>query len=165
MDAGAEAFEGAIVGAAADFDEIGFGNVRGGFGELLGESAVVCEEEESFGGVVEAADGIDARGKIAEELHDGGAAFRVAGGGDVAFRFVEHEIDGSLGGLDGFAVDGDGVGGGVGFSAECGDDFAVDGDAAGEDEFFGFAAGGDAGGGEEFLEAFGHGSRELVVRR
>lgn len=163
MDARAEFLQGGFVGLAVNFDKIGFGDVRGGIGELLGEGAVVGEKEKAFGGVVEAADGIDARGEVTEKLQDGGAAFGVAGGGDVAFRLVEHEIDGRLGGVDGFAVNGDGVGGEVGFGAEFGDDFAVDGDAAGEDEFFGFAARGDAGGGEEFLKAFGHGRRGLVA--
>ena len=153
VDAGAEAGEGFFVGAAADFDEVFFGDVRAGFGEFLGERAVVGEKEETFAGVVEAADGIDAFGERAEELHDGGAAFGVADGGDVAFGLVKHEVEEALGGLDGFAVNGDGVGVGIGFGAEFGDDLAVEGDAAGGDDFFGFAAGGDAGGGEDFLEA------------
>jgi hypothetical protein len=156
VDAGAEASEGFFVGAAADFDEIFFGNVGAGFGEFLGEGAVVGEEEEAFAGVVEAAYGIDAFGERAEELHYGGAAFGIADSGDVAFGFVEHEVEEALGWLDGFAVDADGVGVGIGFGAEFGDDLAVEGDAAGGDDFLGFAAGGDAGGGEDFLEAGEH---------
>jgi len=156
VDAGAQASEGFFVGAGADFDEIFFGDVRAGFGEFLSEGAVVGEEEEAFAGVVEPTDGIDAFGERAEELHHGGAAFGVADGGDVAFGFVEHEIEEALGGLDGLAVDADGVRVGIGFGAEFGDDLAVEGDAAGGDDFFGFAAGGDAGGGEDFLEALEH---------
>ena len=64
--------------------------------------------------------------------------------------------------LERLAVNGDGVGGEVGFGAEFGDDFAVEGDAAGKDDFLGFAAGGDAGGGEDFLEAVGHERRRIV---
>ena len=127
-----------------------------GFGEFLSQGAVVGEEEEAFAGVVKAADGIDAFREWAEKLHDGGAAFGIADGGDVAFGLVEHEVDGALGGLDGFAVDEDGVGVGIGFGAEFGDDLAVEGDAAGGDDFFGLAAGSDAGGGEDFLEACLH---------
>jgi len=156
VDTGAEASEGLFVGAAADFDEIFFGDVGAGLGEFLGEGAVVGEEEEAFAGVIEAADGIDAFRERAEELHYGGAAFGVADGGDVAFGFVEHEIEEALGGLDRFAVDADGVRVGIAFGAEFGDDLAVEGDAAGGDDLFGFAAGGDAGGGEDFLEALEH---------
>ncbi len=68
-------------------------------------------------------------------MHDGGAAFGIADGGDVAFGFVEHEIEEALGWLDGLAVDGDRVGVGIGFGAEFGDDLAVEGDAAGGDDF------------------------------
>ena len=164
MDAAAEAVEGFFVGAAIDFDEIGFGDVRSGFGELLGERAVVGEEQEAFGGVIEATNGIDAGGEIAEELHDGRATFGIAYGGDVAFRFIQHEIDGALGGLDGAAVDGDGVCVGIGFGAQFGDDLAVEGDTAGGDEFLGLTAGGDAGGGEEFLEALLHEERIAANR-
>lgn len=157
VHASAEAGERFFVGAAVDFDEIFFGDVRAGFGELLGESAVVGEEEEAFAGVIEAADGIDAFGERAEELHDGRAAFGIADSGDVAFGFVQHEIYRALGGLDGFAVNSDGVRVRISFGAEFGDDLAVEGDSAGGDDFFGFAAGGDAGGGEDFLEADEHG--------
>jgi len=105
VDSGAEAGEGFFVGAAADFDEVFFGDVRAGFGEFLGEGAVVGEEEEAFAGVVEAADRVDAFGEWTEELHYGGAAFGIADGGDVAFGFVEHEVDRALSGFDGFVVD------------------------------------------------------------
>jgi len=164
VDATAEASEGFFVGTATDLDEIFFGDVGAGFGEFLGEGAVVGEEEKAFARVVEAPDGIDTFRERAEELHDGGAAFGVADGGDVAFGFVEHEIEKALGGFDGFAVDGDGVGFGIGFGAEFGDDLAVEGDAAGRDDFFGFAAGGHASGGKDFLEALLHGRRYFTMR-
>ena len=77
----------------------------------------------------------------------------VVGGGDVAFGFVQQEIDETFGGAEGFAVEGDAVCGRIGFGAEFGDDGTVYGDASGEDDFLGFAAGGDACGGEDFLEA------------
>jgi len=44
VDAGAETCEGFFIGAAADFDEVFFGDVRAGFGQFLGEGAVVGEE-------------------------------------------------------------------------------------------------------------------------
>jgi hypothetical protein len=54
------------------------------------------------------------------------------------------------------AIDTDGVAIGVGLGTLLSDYGAVEGDATGSNDFFGFAARGDAGGGEDFLEAFGH---------
>lgn len=98
-DAVAKPLERLVAGLAANFDVVGLGNMVSGFGELLGQVAVVGEEQEAFAGVVEATDGVDALGQIAEELHDGGATFGVGDGGDVAFRLVQQEIDESLWGL------------------------------------------------------------------
>jgi hypothetical protein len=139
--------------------------VRTGFGEFLGEGTIVGKEKKPFAGVVEAANGVDTLGEFTEELHDGGASFGIADGGDVAFRFVQQKIDETLRAAKGFAVDADGVGLRVGFGSLLGDDLAVKRDAAGGDDPFGFAAGGDAGGGEDFLEAEGHGDGgvEIVV--
>ena len=147
-----EALKRLSAGTAADFDVIGFGDVRGGLGELLGEGAVVGHEEKALAGVIEAAYGIEALGLVAHELHDGGAAFGIADRGDIAFGLVQQEIDETLCRLERLAIDGDGVRAWIGFGAELGDDLAVDGDATREDELFSFAAGGEAGGGEEFLE-------------
>ncbi len=146
-------------GTTADLDEIGFGDVGAGVGELLGERAVVGEEEQSFAGVVEAADGIDALGKIFEKLHDGGAAFGIGDGSDVAFGLVQKEVDKTLRRSEGAAIDADFVGEGIGLSALLGDDLAVESDAAVGDDLLGLATGSDAGSGEDFLEAFGHGKR------
>jgi len=162
-DAGAQALERFFAGLAADFDEIGFGNVGAGLGEFLGQGAIVGKEKKPFTGVIEAANGIDALGEFAEELHDGGAAFGIADGGDVAFRFVQEKIDETLRAVEGFAVDADGVGLRIGLSSLLGYDLAVKRDATGGDDFFGFAAGGDAGGGEDFLEAGGHGRDVSLV--
>jgi len=109
-DAGAQALEGFFVGLAADFDEIGFGDVGAGLGEFLGKGTIVGEEEEAFAGVIESADRVDAFGKIAEEFHDGGAAFGIADGGDVALGFVQQKIDETLRTVEGLAVNANGVG-------------------------------------------------------
>ena len=42
--------------------------MRAGFGEFLGEGAIVGEEKEAFAGVIETANGIDALAKLAEKL-------------------------------------------------------------------------------------------------
>lgn len=90
VDAVAEAGKGFFVRAAADFDQVFFGDVGAGFGQFLGQGAVVGQEQEAFARVVKAADGVDALGERADELHYGGAAFGIADGGDVAFGLVEH---------------------------------------------------------------------------
>jgi hypothetical protein len=85
----------AVGGGAGDFDEVGFEDAGGGLAELIGEVAVVGHEEQAFGEVVEAANGVEARelgvfaelllgACPAEELHDGGAVLGVVEGGDVA---------------------------------------------------------------------------------
>ena len=98
-DAAPQALNSFFVGAAADFYVIGFGNVRAGFGQFLREVAVVGHQEEAFAGVVEAADWVQAFLPIGDELHHRGAALWIAHGGDVAFGFVQHEIEKLFGGF------------------------------------------------------------------
>ncbi len=57
-DALTELVDGGVGGGAGDFDEIGFEDAGGSLGELVGEVSVVGHEEEAFGEVVEAADGV-----------------------------------------------------------------------------------------------------------
>ncbi len=146
-------------GDAADFDEVGLFDAGGGFGERVGQVAVVGHEEEALAEVVEAAYGIEADlvavGAVLglHEVHDGGALFGVFEGGDVAAGLVEHVVALLLGALEELAVDADVVAGGVVAGAEGVDDLPVDLDAAGEDDLLGFAAAGDAGLGEDLLEA------------
>ena len=151
-DAVAELVDRRERGFTADFDEVGFLDAGGGAGEGVGEVAVVGHEEEAFARVVEAANGKDALASF-EEVGDGGAVFGVAGGGDVALRFVENVVARTLGAMEELAVDANVVAGGVGFGAEFGDGLAVDLDAAAGDQLFGLAARGDAGGGNDFLQA------------
>ena len=115
-DAVAELVDRRLGRFAADFDEVGFFDAGGGTGEGVGEVAVVGHEQEAFAGVIEAADGEDALAGF-EEVRDGGAVFGVAGGGDVAFWFVEDVVAGTLGAVEELAVDADVVVGGVGFGA------------------------------------------------
>src|SRR5581483_380346 len=84
-------------GLAADLHQILFRNVGGGVGKLGGHVAVVGEKEQDFAEVIEAADGIDARGNALDEIHHGGAAFGVGDGGDVALGLVKENVDVLLG--------------------------------------------------------------------
>jgi len=150
----AEAIEGFFAGLAADFNEVGFLNVGGSSGELVGEFAVVGDEEKAFTEIVEAANRVEAFACFGEELHDGGAALGIADGGDVSLGLIEHEIALTLGAVEELAVDADVVAMGVGFAAEFGDDFAVYLNASLGDEFFSVAAAGDSGLCKYLLKAF-----------
>jgi len=85
----AEFLDGLLRRPAGDFDVIGLGHVGRGFGEPLGERAVIGDKKKAFTRVVEAADRIEAFGLVAEELHDGGASLGIAGGGDVVSGLVQ----------------------------------------------------------------------------
>ena len=64
-DAGAQALDDLLGRLATDFNEIGFGDVRAGLGEFLGEGSIIGHDEKAFAGVVEAPDGINAFLQIA----------------------------------------------------------------------------------------------------
>jgi hypothetical protein len=152
-DAFAKAVESFFSGLAADFDQVGFFYTGGGAGELVGEFAVIGDEEEAFAQVIEAADWVETLTCFGEELHDGGPAFRVADSGDVTLGLVEHEVTLALGAVNELAVNADVIAMCVGFAAEFGDDLAIDLNAALSDEFFGVTSAGDAGLSEDLLEA------------
>jgi hypothetical protein len=158
-DALTKAVESFFCGLAADFDEVGFFYARGSASELVGQFAIVGDEEKAFAEVVEAADRIKTLTRLGEEFHDGGSAFGIADGGDVTLGLVEHEVALALGAMDELAVDADVVAMGIGFAAEFGDNFAVDLDASLGDEFFGVTAARDTRLGEDFLEALEFGGR------
>jgi hypothetical protein len=129
------------------------------------EVAIVGEEDEAAGVVVERADGIDAFGKAAKEIAQGFASLGIGKSGDDFGRFVHEEIHVTALGFDEAAGGFDFVFGGIGLRAEFGDDFAVDANLAGENELLGVPAGSDAGVGDEFLKAFEHGRKLSVIRK
>ena len=129
-DALTEAVESFFGGLAADFHQVGFFDTGSGAGELVGEFAIVCDEEKAFAEVVEPADRIKTLTHLGEELHDGGPALGIADRGYVTLGLVEHEVALALGAVEELAVDADVVAVSVGFAAEFGDDFAVDLNAA-----------------------------------
>jgi len=149
--------------AALDLDVVELRKIRPVFEHLRGEAAVVGEQDEATGGVVEAADGINALGKTAKEIAKGFAAFGIGERGDHIGRLVHDEINGAFLGFDSVASGLDFVFGRVRFGAEFGYGFAVDANLAGEDELLGVAAGSDAGVGDNFLEAFEHLSCQFSV--
>jgi len=84
-DAPRELGEGFLVDLPLDDGAVGLGDAVARVGEAVGEFAVVGEEEEACGVVVEAADGEELRlGRVADEVEDGAAvgAGLVLGGGE-----------------------------------------------------------------------------------
>jgi len=119
----------------------------------LGELAVVRQEQQPLGVVVQAPDGVDVRAHFRQELEHRVAVLGVLARRHVAARLVEQDVAAARGDADALAVDADVVGPGIGFRAEFEDRLAVDRDAALCDEGFGGAAGRDARGREDLLEA------------
>jgi hypothetical protein len=154
LDAGSEPVELLFAGLAAYLDKIGLRDVRGRSSQLLHQVAVIGEQQESLGVEIEAPDGEDALADIANEIHDGGAAFGIADRGHELPGLVEHDVDMLLGALDAFAVDADIVGLKVGFRAERGYGFTVNGYTSASDELLCLATGSIACGGEDLLQTF-----------
>jgi hypothetical protein len=134
------------------------------------ELTVIGQEKQTFGVVIEPADGIKVRPLLGKKIKDTGARLRVLSGTDATARFVDRHIEQLLL-SDGTSVDSDAIGVGIDFGPEEADGLTVDGDAAAEDHLFARTAGGDAGAGEEFLEADLHrrkkknAEREVPARR
>ncbi len=131
-------------GLAADLDHVGFGNVRAGLGQLRHELAIVGEQQEAFAHVIETADGENTLVDALEQIHDGGATFRIADGGHVALGFVESDVDVALGAAQQLAIHANLVNPGIGLGAGLGDDFTVHTDNACGDQFFGFTTRGES---------------------
>ena len=92
-DSGTETRKRFLVRLAADLNQIGFRDVRAGFGELLRERAVVGHQQQSFTCVVETPYGINALANTLYQIHDRGTSLRVVHGGDITLRLVEREIE------------------------------------------------------------------------
>jgi hypothetical protein len=142
--------------SALDLGVIAALNLVTRMGDAFGERAVVGEQDEAFGGVVETAHRIEP-GELRHQIHHRGAAFRIGASGDDALGLVEQQVHALHGGLDPLAIHANGIGGGVGFGPECFHGHPIDAHAPLGDEFFGGPARGEAGAGEDFLQAFHHG--------
>ncbi len=120
--------------------------------KLLGEGAVVGQDEESFGKIIQAADGVEAQPPILlrNKIKDGFASLGIGGSGDHLHGLVQHEIDMFLSVPERFAVHSDRV---TGADAHAGfGRGAIDADTSLGDEFVRLAAGADAGLGNDLIE-------------
>ena len=103
-----------------------------GVQQILRQVAIGGKEQKACGVAVQAAHREEPRKAVArDQLGHARALLRVAHGGEVAGRLVEHQVHGALVELDGHAVDLDMVAVDVDLGAKLGRDLAVDGHAAG----------------------------------
>ena len=133
-------------------------------GQLLGQVAVVGEQQQPRGLLVEAAYRIDALGAgVLDEFHHGVALVGVVSRGDKAFGLVEQDVAQllaveRLAAIHHLVL-------GLHFVAHRGDDFVVHHDAASLDEVVGLAARADATVGQILVQAdFSSGFRAVVQR-
>ena len=106
--------------------------------------------EKIFGVTVEASDGEHSGQVLGQQVHHGGSALGIAGGGDVADRLVEGEIDHSARALERLAVELDLVEVGLDRQTDFGH-FTVDAHAARADQGLTVAARAHPGGSHHFL--------------
>jgi hypothetical protein len=154
-DAAAQALERLRVRDAVDLGLVDARHLVAGMGDALRELAVVGEEDQAFGGHVQAPHRKQA-GHGRNEVHHRRPLLRVEPRGHVPLGLVEQEVHGGGGRLHAHAVHADVVAGGVGLAAERLHRQPVDGDPALDDCRLGGAAGGDAGAREDLLEALFH---------
>ncbi len=90
------------------------------FQHFGGQIAVVGEEDQAAGIVIEAADRINTFGQPLETVAESFAAFRIGESGNHFGRFIEHDVDATLVGFNEFAGGFDAVVFGISFAAEFG---------------------------------------------
>src|SRR5690348_1650629 len=121
-------------------------------GQPVRELAVVGEQHQALGVVIEPADMEQPLGPVAEEVRYGLAAARVRHRGQHLGRLVESQVDEAGLGRDALAVDPDHLAVGVDPGAEPADRLAVDLDPASADELLAVPAAADPGLGQDLLQ-------------
>ena len=139
-------------GFSSDKHFIGLSPAAARVHKLLGEGAVVGQDEESLGKIIQAADGVEAQPAklLRNKIKDGFASLGIGGSGDHLHGLVQHKIDMLLSVPERLAVHSDSVAGAdahAGFGRG-----AIDADTSLGDEFVSLAAGADAGLGNNFIE-------------
>ena len=121
------------------------------------ECPVVGQEDESLGGKVEPAHGVDAGSDPGSyEIQHRLAPFRIANRRNDVTRLVEQHVDRPLRTLNAGVVDLDGITSGVRLGAELGNDAPVDRHTPLGDEVFRLPPGCNAGVGQNLLQALAH---------
>ena len=143
-------------------EDAGFVDARdavAGMRQLRGEIAVVGQQQQPLGVVVEPSDRIDVVAHAAQEIDDRLPPLRVGARRDVAARFVEQQIQVARGDLDAAAVDTDVIARRIRLGAELADGGAVDAHAPVEHQLLGCAPRRDAGLRQDLLQTFHHQER------
>jgi hypothetical protein len=131
---------------ALDLHQIGLGEFMFGVGDQMGKIAVIRQEQQALGIVVQPAHGIDTDFDTFQQIMHRGPSLRVGHGGHKTRGFVQHNIRRRLFGVDEFAVNLDMVFVRVGLGPELGHDRPVHPHPAFGNKLFRSAAGGDSRG-------------------
>ena len=151
-DAFLKAIEIVVVGHAEDPRLVHARHAVTRMGQLRGEVAVVGQDEQPFGIVVEASDRVDVVAHAPQQIDHRRPPLGIGPRRDVAARLVQQEVEAALGELDAAAVHADVIAGGVGLRPEFANRRAVDGHASVEHQLLGGAPRGDAGLRQDFLQ-------------
>ncbi len=122
--------------------------------QALSQRAVVGQQHQSLGVVVEPADRVDVFTHVRQQIEHRWSALRVLPRRHIPTRLVEQDVPVIGRDPDPLAVDADVIVPRVGFRAEFQNRLAVDADAALRDQHLGGAARRDTGGREDLLESF-----------
>jgi len=155
-NAAAQPSQGIRVGHAGDVGLVRALHAMPGVRQHGREVAVVGQQQEALGLVVEPAHWIDVLLHLADEVDDRAAPLGIAQRRHDTARLVQQDVAAAGVGLDAPAVHPDIVTGRVGLGAKFAHGLAVDGHPAVDDERFSRAARGDASPREYFLQTFFH---------
>ena len=141
LDAATQRFQIAIGQGAVYQCLIGLVDMLAGVQQILRKVAVGGKEQEARGVAVQATHREEPRKAVArDQVGHAGALLRIAHGGEVAGRLIEHQVHGALVELDGHAIDLDMVAVDIDLGAQLGRDLAVDGHASGSHQVLRAAA-------------------------
>ena len=135
---------------ARNLNKVGFVNLMARVHQRLCQSAVIRQQQQSFGIEVQAANRENSLRQVLHEIGNTAAVLRVGHRGDNSPWLIEHVI--SLGFLGNrLAVNADAHLVGIKLAAQLGNHLTVHADAACRNNFFCFAAGGNACCRQDFL--------------
>ena len=155
VHAAAEFLQALAVESPFDGYAICLGHLVAGVGQMLGQLAVVAQQNQARAVGVQPADTVDPLGKIAQHFDEALSSLRIAGGAQHALGLVGQEVDMLLALMlaDPLAVDENVVSGGVHKARQSFDSLVVDHDSAFDDHLLDGASAGQACLGKILLNA------------
>ncbi len=164
-DAVAQPPQRGLIGHARDGGSIGALDAVSRMGELGGQVAVVGQQQQAFGVVVQPADRVDVLVHAAQQIDHGRAPLRIGPGGHEAGGLVEQDVALGFGAAHAPAVHADVVLVGVGLGAQLANGRAVDRHAAFGNQRLGGPPRRDARLRQDLLEALLHWVLGVCYRR